>query len=64
MRRHCAGQRLATPDTMSQQIKDLMRKYGKTAVGVHLGVYATTFAGEHGIAAGGMCAGCTVDMDL
>jgi hypothetical protein len=31
---------------MSQQIKDLMRKYGKVAVGVHLGVYATTFAGE------------------
>ena len=32
--------------TMSQQIKELMRKYGKVAVGVHLGVYATTFAGN------------------
>mmetsp|Transcript_16319 Transcript_16319/g.48931 ORF Transcript_16319/g.48931 Transcript_16319/m.48931 type:complete len:120 (+) Transcript_16319:361-720(+) len=27
------------------QIKDLFRKYGKVAVGVHLTVYATTFAG-------------------
>lgn len=33
--------------TMSGQIKELMRKYGKVAVGVHLGVYATTFAGKH-----------------
>ena len=28
------------------QIKDLFRKYGKVAVGVHLTVYAASFAGE------------------
>ena len=40
--------------TMSQQIKELMRKYGKVAVGVHLGVYATTFAGKDPHRTGGV----------
>ncbi len=36
---------------MSSQIKELFKKYGRTAVGVHLGVYATTFAGAPSAAA-------------
>ena len=27
------------------RMKELFRKYGRTAVGVHLGVYATSLAG-------------------
>jgi hypothetical protein len=31
---------------MSGRVKELFRKYGKVALGVHLVVYATFFAGK------------------
>ncbi len=33
---------------MASRMKELFQKYGRTAVGVHLGVYATSLAGEEG----------------
>jgi hypothetical protein len=33
------------PPTGGNRVKELFRKYGKVAIGVHLVVYATFFAG-------------------
>ena len=46
---------------MATRMKELFRKYGRTAVGVHLGVYATSLAGEAGVSPGNVkrrCGAC------